>query len=156
MASVSLSHLVLFIASILIAATVAGTLVTGVDRVSDALSDQSLDTSERIETEISVISDTGSDRLYDGQNVTILIKNTGKTTLPPDVDRVDILLNGVYIPPDDSNATIVDGTSPDVWGPNEVIEVTIDAGELRDGEHRVSASVHGNEDVVTFRVTNDA
>lgn len=152
MASVSISHMVLFIASILIAASVAGTLVTGVDRVSDALSHQSLDTSDSIQTDISIISDTGSDRMYDGENISILVKNTGATTLTPDVDRIDILVNGQFIPSDDSTIVIVDGSAEHEWASGEVIEITIDAA-LDPGEHRVTVLVRGNEDVVTFRVT---
>lgn len=144
--------MVLFIASILIAASVAGTLVTGVDRVSDALSHQSLDTSDSIQTDISIISDTGSDRMYDGENISILVKNTGATTLTPDVDRIDILVNGQFIPSDDSTIVIVDGSAEHEWASGEVIEITIDAA-LDPGEHRVTVLVRGNEDVVTFRVT---
>lgn len=152
MASVSVSHLVLFIASLLIAASVAGTLVTGVDSLSDAFSDQSLRTSDSIETDISIISDTGSDRMYDGTNVSVLVKNTGATTLPPDVDRIDILVDGVFIPSENATVEVIDGSAAHEWASSEVVRINV-TRNLDLGEHRVSISVQGSEDVVTFRVT---
>ena len=152
MASVSASHLILFIASLLIAASVAGTLVTGVDRVSDAMSSQSLDTTDQIETDITIISDTGSDGMYDGENVTVLVKNTGSTTLTPDVDRVDILINGVYIPSSQITMEVIDPSAESEWASGEVAEFNI-TEELDSGDNRLSLTIRGNEDVVTFRVS---
>ena len=151
MASVSVSHLILFIASLLIAASVAGTLITGVDRVSDAMSSQSLDTTEQIETDITIISDSGSDGMYDGENVTLLVKNTGSTTLTPDVDQVDILINGVYIPSSQITIEVIEPSAEDEWAPGEVVEVTI-TEDLDPGDNRISVTVRGNEDIITFRV----
>lgn len=151
MASVSISHLVLFIASIIVAASVAGTLVTGVDRVSDAMNDQSIDTSEGIAADLSIISDTGSDAIYDDDEVVLLLKNTGSTTLVPDTDQLDVLVNGVYQPSDRLTVTDVAGESTDDWGPGDVIRLTIDT-TLDSGDHRVSVAAGGGDDTVQFRI----
>ena len=79
MSGVSASHLVIFIASIVVAAGVAGTLVTQVDRVSTSIVSQNEDVEERIDTDIRIISDTGSDAIYDNDNngtLTLYVKNT--------------------------------------------------------------------------------
>ena len=52
--------MILFIASLIVAAGVAGTFTTGVDRLNGALSDESLDVSQQVRTDIEVISDAGS------------------------------------------------------------------------------------------------
>ena len=98
MASVSSSTLILFIASILVAASVAGTMTNGVSRLSDALGDRSIDVSNEIRTDIDVISDPGSDAVYSDAetNVTLLLKNTGSQTLSTDPDTLDIIIDGQY------------------------------------------------------------
>lgn len=153
MASVSVSHLVLFIASILIAASVAGTLITGVDRVSDAMDHQSLDTSETIEADITIISDTGSDAIYGDGTVELLVKNTGGSTLPIEPERFDILINGRYITP--ANVTVTplpSDTERTDWPSGTVVSITIDES-LDVGDHRATVRIRGNEDVITFRVS---
>ncbi|MFC7079996.1 CARDB domain-containing protein [Halorussus caseinilyticus] len=98
MASVSSSHLILFIASLIIAASVAGTFTQGVQRLSSALGDRSIDVSGDIRTDISIISDPGSGAVYNESenNVTVLVKNTGSRSLPAESDRIDVLIDGQY------------------------------------------------------------
>jgi len=58
MASVSASHLIIFIASLVIAAGVVGTLTTGVDRVSSAIDDRSLDVTQQVRMDMACTSAT--------------------------------------------------------------------------------------------------
>jgi len=60
MASVPVSHLILFIASLVIAAGVVGTITTGVDRVSAAVEDAGLDATEQLRTDVTIISDANA------------------------------------------------------------------------------------------------
>ena len=150
MASASVSHLVLFIASLLIAATVAGTLITGVDRVNHAMADQSLQTSEQLEADITIISDAGSDAVVEDGVVTLLVKNTGTSTLRAQSDGIDILINGTYIPNDAVEVEVL-GSDGDTsrWAPHAVVEITLELS-LSSGDHRAVVRTAGNEDV--FRI----
>ena len=118
MASVSISHLVIFIASLLVASAVAGTLVTGVDRISESVGDRSIETSETIRTDIEIISDTGSDAVVQDDTIVALVKNTGSTSLDPDPRQLDVLLNGQYVPR--QNVT-VEPVTDDTWNGGDVV-----------------------------------
>jgi flagellar protein FlaG len=89
MASVSITHLILFIASLLVAASVAGVLTNEVGRLSQAINDQGLDASKDVRTDIEIISDSGSSgSIYDPNsgNVTLYVKNTGTQRLDASAD----------------------------------------------------------------------
>lgn len=147
MASVSASHLILFIASLVVAVGVAGTFTTNVGQVSSAIDDQSLDVSKEIRTDIQVISDAGSpvyDRDGNG-NVTVLVKNTGSQNLAAEPSLIEVLLNGTYRP--DIAVTVVDGST---WQTGNVVEITFDAS-LSSGDHRLKVIVNGDEEVFSFR-----
>lgn len=147
MASVSASHLILFIASLVIAAGVAGTFTQGVSRLSEGIDDQSLEVSEEVRTDIEVISDAGSPVYDDSSNtVTLLVKNTGTSTLDNDTRFVDILLDGQYRT--NVTSTVVDG---DQWRPNNVVRLEITGADLSAGDHRVKIIVNGDEEVFRFR-----
>lgn len=156
MASVSASHLVIFIASLVVAAGVAGTLVTEVDRVSQSITDQSDDMAEDIETDIQIISDTGNPgSIHDssGGNITLLVKNVGATDLEARSDRVDLLVEGRFIAPEHVTVKLVE-SDISAWSPGTVIRIEADiegAGVTIDGETRVSVAVGGNEDTIRFR-----
>ncbi|WP_101296534.1 flagellar protein G [Halegenticoccus soli] len=148
MASVSVSHLVLFIASLVVAASVAGTVTNGVDRLNGALSDQSLDVSTQVRTDVEVISDPGSP-VYNRsgeENVTLLVKNTGSRSLPTDGTGLDVLVDGEY----QTAVTVepIDGR----WRVGDVARLHVDAGILSAGDHRVKLVVAGDEEVFRFRV----
>lgn len=150
MSGVSASHLVIFIASIVVAAGVAGTLVTQVDRVSTSIVSQNEDVEERIDTDIRIISDTGSDAIYDSgtDNLTLYVKNTGGTELNVQEDDVDVLIEGSFNSPD--TVSRVDDTT-DRWPPGTVIEVTVSGPDIDTGDDvRVTVSVRENEDTIRF------
>ncbi|AGN02339.1 flagellin [Salinarchaeum sp. Harcht-Bsk1] len=154
MASVSISHLVIFIASLLVAATVAGALVTGVDRISGSVTDRSLDTSEEVRTDLTIISDAGSDAVYNesGGNgtVTVLVKNTGSLNLDATADQVDVLVDGAYVGNGDVTVTSLEGEPLD-WRTGSVVRIEI-ATTLDAGDHRVQVTANGDEEVLRFRV----
>jgi len=151
-ASVSVSHLVLFIASLLVAATVAGALVTGVDRISSSVTDQSIDTSEEVRTDLTIISDAGSGAVYDNAtgNVTVLVKNTGSANLDAHSDQIDVLVDGEYVAGPSVTVTSLEGDGLS-WRTGSVVRVEIDRS-LGEGDHRVQVSANGDEEVLRFRV----
>jgi flagellar protein FlaG len=149
MASVSSSTLIIFIASILVAASVAGTMTNGVQRLSSALGDRSVDVSNEIQTDIEIISDSGSpDSIYNASEdrVTVLVKNTGSQQLAADADNFEIIVDGTYQA--SADVTIVDGAA---WAPGNVARVNVTGVSLGSGDHRVVVIVNGDQEVLEFR-----
>ncbi|MFB6105673.1 MAG: flagellar protein G [Halobacteriaceae archaeon] len=148
MASVPTSHLIIFIASLLVATSVAGTLTHTVDDISSAISAQSLDKSAEIHTDVEVISDAGStvyDRNGNG-NVTLLVKNTGTRRLRADSAAVDVLLDGQY-----RTVVSVSPVGSPTWDEGDVAYVNVSAPTLPAGDHRLKLVVNGDSEVFTFR-----
>jgi flagellar protein FlaG len=152
MASASVSSLIIFIASLVVAASVAGTLVTQVGDITHSVTDSSEDVEKNINTDIAIISDAGRpDSIYDGgATITVLVKNTGSGTLATDPGQLDVLVNGSYVGESDLTVTKAGGGSGS-WGPGEVVKVEIGYGGLETGDHRVTVIVNGNEEVLRFR-----
>lgn len=151
MASVSVSHLILFIASLLVAASVAGVLTDEVGRLSQAINDQGLDASRDVRTDIEIISDSGSPgSVYDSgdDTITLYVKNTGSQRLEANSEGLDVLVNGVY--QTDLNVTLIDD---DTWDTNSVVRVRINLdSDLSSGDHRVTIIVNGDEEVFEFNI----
>jgi flagellar protein FlaG len=147
-ASVSSSHLILFIASLLIAASVAGTFTQGVQRLSSALGDQSVDVSGDVRTDVEIISDPGSGAIANDDRVVILVKNTGSRDLEASSDQIDVLLDGRY-----RAAVSVDVVDGSAWRVGNVAEITIplDQPLAPDADHRAKVIVNGDEEVLQFR-----
>ena len=146
MASVSASHLIIFVASLVIAAGVVGTLTTGVERVSSSIDDGSLDVSQQIRMDMSVISDPGEPSFNNGDLV-IHVRNTGSQSVPIDTSAFDIVLNGNFI----ADFDVVDANDPEgetVWRPGGVVEITIDQ-EL-ETDNRLFLTVNGDEELFEF------
>ena len=150
MASVSTSHLILFIASMIVAASVSGVLIDGVQRLSMAVDDQSVDVSRNIRTDVEVISDPAAGNVYDDGNmtVTLYVKNTGSRRLAATANQLDVLVDGAYRT--DVAVTVVDDEDG-TWDVGNVAEVVI-GGKLGDGDHRVLLIVDGDREVFNFHV----
>jgi len=149
MASVSVSHLILFIASMMIAASVAGVFTNSIGQLSGAISDQGLDVSSDVRTDVEIISDSGSDALYDSDtgNITLYVKNTGSEDLAVDSQVMEIFVDGQYVT--NFGISRADGTGS--WSPGTVVEVEIDPPSDVDGDTRVQITVNGDEEVFEFR-----
>jgi len=156
MASVSVSHLILFIASMIIAAGVAGVFTTSVEDLSNAIDERGVQVSDNVRTSIDIISDSGSDNIYDDatSTTTIYVKNTGSQRLNPVPRQIDILVNGTFRTSEDLTITVLSEGNPDTWDTNEVIEIQID-GTLGAGDHRVLVIVNGDEETIQFRVEDN-
>src|SRR6056297_667565 len=116
MASVSASHLILFIASMMIAASVAGVFTNSIGQLSGAISEQGLDVSSDVRTDIEIISDSGSDAIYDSAgngNITLYVKNTGSEDLAVDTGQLDVFVDGAFV--SDFEITRADGSGS--WRP---------------------------------------
>jgi len=150
MASSSVSSMILFIAAMLVAASVAGTLVTSVGDVSGSIDARSADAAQTIDTEIDVISDPGSDAVYadSSSTVTLLVKNTGNGRLSTDASTPDVLLDGQYVSGSDRSLTVLGGSD---WRSGDVVRFELTAS-LDPGEHRVVIIINGDREVFEFYV----
>lgn len=150
MASVSVSHLIIFIASILLAAAVIGGVTTQFDRMTGAIDDRSERIAESYRTDITIINDPGSAVHNRNGNETILIyvKNVGRRTLPTENGSVEVFVDGEY---QDRASVTVEVLGGDTWAPGNVIEITVDYGSLSDGTHRLKVAVRGGDASFIFR-----
>jgi flagellar protein FlaG len=151
MSGVSATHLVIFIASIVVAAGVAGTLVTQVDRVSDSITDQTEGVEDQIDTDIQIISDTGDPgSIYNSSSdeLSLYVKNTGETELQIERDTIGVLIEGQFKEP--SNVTRVNDDSVR-WPSGSVVEITVNSVDIA-GDTRITVAVNGNEDTIRLSV----
>jgi flagellar protein FlaG len=151
-ASVSVSHMILFIASMIIAASVAGVFTNSVDQLSQAIEDQGLQVADDVRTDIQIISDNGTGAcIYDcsgNQNITVLIKNTGTGDLIARADQMDVLVNGQFQPTSDMDVELLgDAVS---WARGEVVRLEVTETGLGSGDHRIKVIVNGDTEVFEF------
>ena len=153
MASVSASHLIIFVASLVIAAGVVGTLTTGVERVSSSIDDGSLDVSQQISMDMAIISDPSEPQTNGDNELTINVRNTGSQPVAiDDNSQVDIVLNGQFISDFDiENLNGDDG----IWRPGEVIEIEMEDLDNLEGDNRLLLTVYGDEELFEFFVEED-
>jgi len=145
MASVSVSHLIIFIASMMIAASVAGVFTNSVGQLSSAVSEQGLDVSSDVRTNVEIISDSGSE-VHDGSTITLHIKNTGSEQLGATPGQMDVIVNGTFVTDYDVTLEPNGGQS---WDPGDVVRLDINTG-LSPGDHRVKVIVNSDEEVFEF------
>ncbi len=151
MASVPASHLILFIASLVLAVAIAGTLVMEVNAMSSVIEDRGSGVTEEIGTEIEIINDEGTtDGTYDGDELTILVKNIGSESMSVNEQSVDILVDGSYIPNNDIEVERVDADS-NTWRPGGVVKVTIDDDDL-EGDTEITVITGGSEDSIRMHI----
>ena len=148
MASVSSAHLVLFIAAILVAAVLAGTMTESASRLGNAIEEQSDAESAQTNAEIAVVSDANSPTaVYNNttDTLTLHVKNVGASTLPSGADDVTVLVNGHY--QSDARTTILDD---DRWRPGSLLRVRVNVTLADDTATRVVVNPTGARDVFTF------
>ena len=149
MADSSTSSLILFIASMIVAVAVAGVLIQAVADVSQAVDTRGDDVSETIRTDFEIISDPEMG-VYNSStgNVTLVVKNTGTESLAASADVIDVLVNGRF----QTNVTVQHVDGQDLWRPGDVVEITVDVGDLPSGDHRVKIVANGVQEVFEFRI----
>lgn len=152
MASVSASHLIIFIASLVIAAGVVGTLTTGVDRLNTAIDDRSLDVTQQVRMDMTILNDPVADNT-DGNDVVIYVRNTGSQGVPIEASAVDIVFNGQFIGNDEITIRDANTDEPEgVWQPGDVIEISIPDDNLNtDSDNRLLLTVNEDEEEFEFR-----
>ena len=149
-AETAVTHMIFFIAAVVIAMGVIAVMSVNIQSVTGATSTGSKVLSEQLKTDITVITDPEMVP-NNGNNYTFYAKNTGKSNLVP--EYVDVLLDGSIVMPDDLNLAVLDGNDL-VWRPGDVlvINVTTSSG-LGSGDHRLQVSVeNGVSDSISFKI----
>lgn len=151
MASVSSAHLVLFIAAVIVAAALAGTVTDSASRVGEAIQERSHDASDDVNAEVRVVSDPESpNAVYDNasETLTLYVKNTGGSTLPSATDDVTVLVDGTY----QSNVSTA-VLEADDWAPGTLLRVEVNVTLSSDSETRVVVQSRGARDLFVFTTT---
>jgi flagellar protein FlaG len=148
-ASTSVSTLVIFIAAVSIAAAVSGVMVTTVGDIANSVDERGGDVAADIDTDIEIISDPGSGAVYDDsqEEVTVLVKNTGRRTVQARSSAVEVLVDGRYVPPSAYDVTVLDS---DAWHTGTVARVVVNES-VTAGDHRVTVVVDSERETLRFR-----
>ncbi|MFO8110774.1 MAG: hypothetical protein R6U17_09710 [Thermoplasmata archaeon] len=138
--SISSTHLVFFIMSMVAASVVAGAFIQTSFSVRDSIVDTEAVVSEGMRTNIDIINDPKN---VPNDPLLIYVKNTGSTSF--NVSNIDVLVNGTYV---SSPAISIVGSNDTVWRPMEVITIEIDI-ELPQGDHwvKVRAGSRADDDL---------
>ena len=155
MSGVSASTLIIFIASILVAAGVAGTLVATVGDISNSAETKGDAITESIDADFEILNDGGGTKFYDNSttNITFYVRNTGSNALFQNPDDINVLVNGQF----QQSLTITsvansDGNA-DVWAEGEVLEIEVSLGRTLSGSgNRLTVSTKGTERSIEFSV----
>lgn len=148
MASVSSAHLVLFIAAILFSAALAGTLTESATSIGASIEDAADADATQTATAFEVVSDADApNAVYDAdtETLTVLVKNTGDTTIPSQPDDVTLLVDGAY--QTDTRTTALDD---DRWRPGTVLRVRANVTLAPDTETRIVVDASGHRDYFVF------
>ncbi len=125
--SISSTHLVFFLASMIVAATLAGVFIASTESITSGIRSREDALSERLKSDISIINDPSN--VPNCDNLIIYVKNTGSTRMNP--ENIEVLVNGTLQV--DLDIEIIDGNK-EYWSPNEVIEIKVDL-VLPEGDH---------------------
>jgi archaeal flagellar protein FlaG len=144
-ADTSVTHMIFFVAAIIVAGSMAGVFLTvgynvavSIDHSSDALSEQ-------MNTGIRIINDPAM-MPYTGNNLSVYVENTGTELITP--STLAIMLDGIFI--NDSTSQIMGGGAR--WGPSVVLQINI-VEPLASGDHYVKiVTKSGVSDTLAFRL----
>lgn len=136
----------------LIAVSVAGTVMGEVTTFSQAIEERGSGVTEEIETDLQIINDANeSDAIVAEENVSVLVKNIGSTDVPAASNHFDIVVDGTFIADGDLEVE-VRNREADEWRPGDVIELTVTDPPELEGDSWVTVIVNGNEDRIDFHV----
>jgi flagellar protein FlaG len=146
-AETSATHMIFFIASVIIAGSVVGALFINTQSVTDSIGAASKTLSEQLRTDITIINDP--ENIPKSGNVyTFYVKNTGSTILP--TDYVNVIIDGRIIADSDMTKTIVDGSS--TWSFGDVLQIDVTYAGLPSGDHTIRViTENGIDDIMDFK-----
>ncbi|QLH74278.1 MAG: hypothetical protein HPY73_01640 [Methanomassiliicoccales archaeon] len=145
MASESVSHLIFFIAAIVVASSMAAIFVGTGYQMAESIGQESADMQKRLESRITIINDPVM-MPYRDHVLTIYVENIGDGVIP--TSSLTVLLDGTYM----GNVvfTVIGGGG--IWGPSTVLQVDIEE-PLAEGDHSVRITTsEGASAELRFRI----
>lgn len=147
-AETAITHMIFFIAAVVLAMGVVSVLSVNVQSISGATSASSKVISDQLRTDITVINDPDTVPYRNSEYYTFYAKNTGKSEL--NIDYVNLILDGILIPPENVTAVVLDGDV--MWRPGDVLAINVTTSELSSGDHSVRViSENGKSDSMSFK-----
>ena len=147
-AETAITHMIFFIAAVVLAMGVISVLSVNVQSISGATSANSKVISDQLRTDITVINDPDAVPYRGSAYYTFYAKNTGRSELS--IDYVNLILDGILIPPEDVNAVVLDGDV--MWRPGDVLAINVTISQLSSGDHSVRViSENGKSDSMSFK-----
>ncbi|GFO97191.1 flagellin [groundwater metagenome] len=144
-ADTSSTHLIFFIAALVLAASVVGVVFVNFNSISNAALEGGNRLSKQLKTDITIISDPANIPNSSG-NYTFYVKNTGRITLAP--EHVTVLINGIVIPDSGVNKTVIGGST--VWRPSDVLQLNV-TYLIPSGDNSIKVvTEHGIDDTMEF------
>ena len=121
--STSATHIIFFIASVVIAASFVGIAATAIINISEGIEDRGDMVAKQLSADFQVVNDP---ERVSNNPVVLYLKNTGK--VPLSTSHITILIDGDSI----DSFTV----SSDLWMPGDTVTLTINVN-LSSGEHVV-------------------
>ncbi len=149
-ADTSTTHLIFFIAAMVIAAGVVGMIFTNVNAIINASHASGNTLSHQIATDIKIINDP--DNIPKNGNIYIFyVKNTGKSTLTTEL--VNVLIEGEYIPDSDVQKTVMNGIDPSILRSCEVMQLNVTYASMPSGDNVIRViTENGVDDSLKFTI----
>lgn len=142
----SVSHMIFFVAAIIIAGSMAGVFLSVGFSMATSINNSSASVEEQMNTELRIINDPAAIP-YSNNNLTIYVENTGKSLITP--STLAVMLDGVFI--NDTTCQIL-GPSSERWGPSVVLQINI-VEPLASGDHFIKiVTKSGVSDTMSFRI----
>lgn len=139
----AITHMIFFIAAVIIAMGVVAVLSVNVQSLTGATYVGNKVLSDQIRTDITIINDpeiipyNSYEKRY-----TFYAKNTGVSEL--NTEFITILVDGMLIEPSDVQSSVIDGDV--VWRPGDVLVVNVTmSSALSHGDHRVQITAENGK-----------
>ena len=140
------THVVFFIASVLIAGAVSGVFISVITDVSNSFSDRGERVGEYLDTEFKIISDPDNIPTS-GSNYLFYLKNIGKKVIATTNDTFDLFIDGELVIKANYNF------SDNSIQPDEVTTLYIDNSEITTGDQTLKIVGYRDiDDEITFTI----
>jgi flagellar protein FlaG len=145
----AITHMIFFIAAVIIAVSVVAVLNTNVQSLTSSAYTNSNIMADQLRTDITIVNDPEIVP-RSGNTYSFYVKNTGKTNIP--IDYIDVFIDGLLVSPEDLDLRLQEDDM--VWNPADLLILEIRATPpLTNGDHRILVAVeNGKTDAINFEI----
>ncbi|RNI08507.1 flagellin [Methanohalophilus halophilus] len=143
----AITHMIFFIAAVIIAVSVVAVLNTNVQSLTSSANTNSNILADQLRTDITIVNDPEIVP-HNNNTYSFYVKNTGKTNIP--IDYVDVFIDGLLVSSDDLDLRLQEDDM--VWRPSDLLILEISrSSPLSSGDHRILVAVeNGKTDAINF------